>query len=212
MISVTLLILLVTCLLSFVAFNNESLTHSLIFHPPSVQRNQEWYRFISSGFIHADFLHLAFNMYTFYLFGELVEHAFMEIYDKGGIIFFAILYITALPAAMLPSYEKHKQDDYYYSLGASGAVSAVIFCGIVLYPAMKLSIFPIPIGIPAFIFGPLYLLVSAYLSNKGRGTINHSAHIWGALYGVVFLIITCMFFSDFKPVQHFLQEVLNYFR
>lgn len=212
MLSVTLIILLITCLLSFVAFNNESLTHSLIFHPPAIQRNQEWYRFISSGFIHADFLHLAFNMYTFYLFGELVENACIEMYGKSGIIFFAILYLTALPAAMMPSYEKHKHDEYYYSLGASGAVSAVIFCGIVLYPSMKLSFFPIPIGIPAFIFGPLYLLVSAYLSSKGRGNINHAAHIWGALYGIVFLIITCLFFSDFKPVQHFLQEVMNYFR
>lgn len=211
MLSITLIIILVTCVLSFLAFSNEQMLGEMIFHPPYVDQRGQWYRFFSSGFIHADFLHLAFNMYTFYLFGELVENAFRDIYGTPGTVFFAVLYITALPAAMLPSFEKHKQDDHYYSLGASGAVSAVIFCGIFLYPTMGMSIFPIPIHIPAFIFGPLYLLVSAYLSNKGQGNINHSAHIWGALYGLVFLIITAVFFSDFKPVQHFITEVMNYF-
>jgi membrane associated rhomboid family serine protease len=211
MLSFTIIILLVTCVLSFLAFSNEQMMSEMIFNPPAVNQRGQWYRFFSSGFIHADFLHLAFNMYTLYMFGDLVENAFRSIYGGAGTVFFAVLYLTALPAAMMPSFEKHKHDDYYYSLGASGAVSAVIFCGIFLYPSMPLSIFPIPIGIPAFIFGPLFLLVSAYLSSKGRGTINHSAHIWGALYGIVFLIITAVLFTDFKPIQHFIAEVMNYF-
>ena len=212
MLSVTLFILLATCLLSFLAFSNDRLTHDLIFHPPSVVNNHQWYRFFSSGLIHADFLHLAFNMYTFYMFGEMVENAFVQIFGDTGRIFYAILYITALPASITSSFQQHRNDYDYYCLGASGAVSAVIFAGIFLYPSLGMGIFPLPFFIPAFIFGPIYLIISAYLSKKSAGSINHSAHIWGALYGILFLIVTASFFSDFRPLAHFWQEVLGYFK
>jgi membrane associated rhomboid family serine protease len=207
----TIIILLLTCVISFTAFSNEKITQDLIFYPTAVSNRNQWYRFITSGFIHADFLHLAFNMYTFYLFGDkVVEPAFLSIFGSSGKILYVVLYVTALVACLLPTYFKHKDDYHYRSLGASGAVSAVIFIGIIRDATMSLTIFPIPLPIPAFIFGPLYLIVSAYLAKKGRGNINHSAHIWGAVYGIVFFAIACQFLTNERPLQDFVQQVRGY--
>jgi membrane associated rhomboid family serine protease len=136
----------------------------------------------------------------------------LAIFPQTGKALYIILYITSLVVCLLPTYLQHKDNYHYRSLGASGAVSAVIFVGIFLNPTMGMSIFPIPFSIPAFIFGPLYLLISAYLVKKGRGNINHSAHIWGAIYGIVFLIITTQFLSTYRPVEVFISEVSAYFR
>jgi membrane associated rhomboid family serine protease len=156
-------------------------------------------------------MHLAFNMYSFYLFGEIVEKAFVQVFGSGGKIIYLLMYIISLAISLLPTYLKNKHNYHYYSLGASGAVSAVIFAGIFLYPTMGLGIFPIPFHIPGFIFGPLYLIVSAYLAKKGNGNINHSAHIWGAVFGVVFLIVSSTFGSDYNLPQSFVNEVSGYF-
>lgn len=207
----TIIILLLTCVVSFTAFSNDKITNDLIFYPPAVTNRNQWYRFITSGFIHADFLHLAFNMYTFFLFGnKVVEPTFTAIFKSSGQVLYVILYITALVVCLLPTYVKHKNDYHYRSLGASGAVSAIIFVGIIQYPMMTLQIFPLPIPIPAFVFGPLYLIISAVLAKKGRGNINHSAHIWGAIYGIVFYAITCQFLTNERPLQDFVQQVKAY--
>lgn len=212
MISITLIILLLTCVVSFTAFSNEKVMSDLIFYPAAISRNNQWYRFVTCGFIHADFMHLAFNMYTFYLFGDIVERSFMEIFPVYGKALYIICYVLALIVCLLPTYFAHRDNYNYRSLGASGAVSAIIFVGIFLYPKMGMGVFPIQfLHIPAFIFGPLYLIVSAYLAKKGRGNINHSAHIWGAIFGIVFLIVTCQFMSPFRPLQHFIDEVSSYF-
>ncbi|MEK7200487.1 MAG: rhomboid family intramembrane serine protease [Bacteroidota bacterium] len=212
MFTITLVILLLTCVISFTAFSNEKITNELIFYPTAVTNHNQWYRFITCGFIHADIMHLAFNMYTFYLFGNMVERAFGEIFGDAGKALYIIMYIASLVVCLLPTYFKHKDDYHYRSLGASGAVSAVIFAGIFLYPTMGLGIFPIPVTVPAFIFGPVYLLISAYFAQKGHGNINHSAHIWGALFGIVFLLITSQFLSAFRPLENFISEVSGYFR
>lgn len=212
MLTITLIILLITCVISFTAFSNEKIINDLIFYPTAVTNHNQWYRFITCGFIHADIMHLAFNMYTFYLFGGMVEQAFMAIFGDAGKVLYIVLYITSLIACLLPTYFQHRNNYYYRSLGASGAVSAVIFVGIFLNPTMGMGIFPIPFHIPAFIFGPLYLLISAYLAKKGQGNINHSAHIWGAAFGVVFLVVTCQFMSRERPLENFVTEVAGYFR
>lgn len=212
MLTITLIILLLTCVISFTAFSNEKVINDLIFYPTAITNHNQWYRFITCGFIHADFMHLAFNMYTFYLFGGMVEQAFTMIYGDMGKALYIIMYLTSLVVCLLPTYFAHRNNYYYRSLGASGAVSAVIFIGIFLYPTMGMGIFPIPFHIPAFIFGPLYLGISAYLAKRGHGNINHSAHIWGAVYGIVFLVITSQFLSEFRPVGRFVEEVTNYFR
>ncbi|NCI46443.1 rhomboid family intramembrane serine protease [Sediminibacterium sp. WSJ-3] len=208
--SVTLVILLLTCVISFTAFSNEKIINDLIFDPVAITNRNQWYRFITCGFIHADFLHLAFNMYTFYLFGGIVEGAFEDIFLEKGRALYAVGYVLALIVCLLPTYFQHKDNYHYRSLGASGAVSAVIFMGIFLHPTMGMGIFPIPFRMPAFIFGPLYLIISAYLAKKGHGNINHSAHIWGAVFGVVYLVIISRFLSDYNLVQHFMNAINGY--
>jgi membrane associated rhomboid family serine protease len=119
------------------------------------------------------------------------------------------MYVSALLISLLPTYFKHKENYAYRSLGASGAVSAVVFAGLMIAPDAKVGILFIPIGIPGFIFGPLYLLISAVLEKRGGDNINHSAHIWGAIYGVVFII----FFSrlaGFDMIEHFINSVRSY--
>ena len=155
MITITIAIVALTCIISFTAFSNEKITEDLIFYPPAITYKNQWYRFITCGFIHADIMHLAFNMYSFYLFGEMVESAFVSIFGEKGKPLYLILYITSLVICLLPTYIQHKDNYHYRSLGASGAVSAVIFVGIFLNPTMLMGIFPIPVNIPGFIFGPI---------------------------------------------------------
>ena len=209
--SVTIIIIILTCIISVTAFSNPKIIDDLIFYPPAIDRQKQWYRFFTNGFIHADIGHLAFNMLSLYLFGDLVEKAFGDIFGIKGKLIYILLYVIALAVCLIPTYSKNKENYYYKSLGASGAVSAVIFAGILLFPLTKIYLFFIPIGIPGFIFGPIYLFVSAYLSKKGGDNINHSAHIWGALFGVAYLVVLCYALSDFKPVQHFIEDIQSFF-
>ncbi|MBL7760498.1 MAG: rhomboid family intramembrane serine protease [Sediminibacterium sp.] len=212
MVSITISIVLLTSVISFTAFSNEKVMDDLIFYPPAITNRNQWYRFITCGLIHADFLHLAFNMYSFYLFGDIVEKSFFTIFGEQGKLIYLTLYITALIVSLLPTYISHQNNYHYRSLGASGAVSAIIFAGIFLYPTLGMGIFPIPFHIPGFIFGPLYLVISYYLANKGQGNINHSAHIWGAIYGIIFLFITSRFMSEYDLLNNFINQVANYLR
>jgi membrane associated rhomboid family serine protease len=208
MISITVIIIIVTCIVSFLAFSNEKLTNELIFYPPAITNENQWYRFITCGFIHADYMHLGFNMYSFYMFGEQVETIFQLVFGASGKAMYVILYLSSLVICLLPTYSKNKDNYYYRSLGASGAVSAIVFTYIFFAPMQKIGLILIPIPFPAIVFGVVYLGVSAYLSKKGSSNINHSAHFWGAIYGIVFFIVTSYFFSPhFRAVEHFLQQV-----
>ncbi len=209
--TITLVIVVITCVISFTAFSNQKIINDLIFYPPAITNNNQWYRFITCGFIHADIAHLAFNMFSFYLFGQFVETAFSDIFSQSGKLIYLAMYVLALAACLLPTYFKHRENYSYRSLGASGAVSAVVFVGIFLFPLNKINILFIPIGIPGFIFAPIYLLISAYMAKRGGDNINHSAHIWGAIFGIAFLIVTCYFLSDFNPVQNFISQIQSFF-
>ena len=210
MITLTISIILLTSLISFTAFSNQKVLDDLIFYPPAITNRNQWYRFITSGLIHADIMHLVFNMYSFYLFGDLVEKTFVQIFGESGKVIYIVLYVVSLVVCLLPTYFNNQNNYHYRSLGASGAVSAVIFAGIFLYPTMGMGIFPIPFHIPGFVFGPLYLILSAYLAKKGRGNINHSANIWGALFGIVFVIITTSFMTKFNALENFLNAIQSY--
>lgn len=210
MITLTISIILLTSLISFTAFSNQKVLDDLIFYPPAITNRNQWYRFVTSGLIHADIMHLVFNMYSFYLFGDLVEKAFAQIFGESGKAIYIILYVVSLVVCLLPTYMNNKNNYHYRSLGASGAVSAVIFAGIFLYPTMGMGIFPIPFHIPGFVFGPLYLLLSAYLAKKGQGNINHSAHIWGAIFGIVFVIVTAGFLTKFNALENFINAIKLY--
>jgi membrane associated rhomboid family serine protease len=210
--SVTLVILIATCIVSIIAFKNQQLIDDLIFYPPAVAERKQYYRFITCGFIHANVPHLAFNMYSFWIFGEYVEILFMTVFGPAGRWYYLLMYITALVVCLLPTYFKNKRNYHYRSLGASGAVSAVIFAFIFLNPLQGIGLIFLPreFMIPGFIFGFLYLVLSSYLDKKGGGNINHSAHIWGAVYGIVFLVITGYLFSEKNVLLSFFNAVQSY--
>ncbi len=154
MFSITLLILIITCVISFTAFSNQKVLDDLIFYPPAITNRNQWYRFVTNGFIHADITHLAFNMLSLYMFGEYVEKYFNAFFEEKGRLFFMLMYLTGLIVCLIPTYLQHKNDYHYRSLGASGAVSAVVFAGIFLDPTIKIGLFILPPIIPGFIFGP----------------------------------------------------------
>lgn len=210
--SITLIIIIITSLISISGFSSDKIQNDLIFYPPAVTYQRQWYRFFSCGLIHADWFHLIFNMYALYMFGEGVENQFSnKLFQEKGKLFYMLMYISALGVCLLPTYAKHKDDSYYRSLGASGAVSAVIFASILLNPLDELGLIIIPgIRIKGFIFGFIYLGISSFLDKRGGGNINHSAHIWGALYGMGFLIVMAAIFSSYPVLQMFIEQVKNY--
>lgn len=212
--SITLVIIIVTTLVSLGGFSNHKIIDDLIFYPPAISERNQWYRFITCGVIHADWGHLLFNMYALYIFGagqnkSGVEYIFREIYGDKGPILYLVMYIVALAVCLIPTYTKHKDDYGYRSLGASGAVSAVVFAYILFYPVSGMGIIFLPLFIPGFLFGALYLLLSSWFAKKGHGNINHSAHIWGAVFGVAFIIVACRLFSDYPVLRAFIEQVRN---
>ena len=207
-ISITLIIIIATSIISFIAFNNHRLLDQFIFYPPAVRRGQI-YRFFSCGLIHADWGHLIFNMISLYLFGEAVESKFMEAFGPIGRLVYLGMYVLALAVSVIPTYINNKDNYHYRSLGASGAVSAVIFAGILFFPLARLGLFFIPIYVAGFLFGIIYLFVSGWLDKRGGGNINHSAHIFGALFGVGFTIIACQAFSDYPVLEIFVDAIRN---
>ncbi len=182
--SYTLIIIVITALISLAAFNNDSLTQKLILWPRMMDKPEEYYRLLTSGFIHADMMHLIFNMITLYFFGEYVEQLFMMVGIRHEM--FLVLYLTAIVASSLPSYLKQKDNLYYRSLGASGGVAAVLFAFIFFAPWQTISFWFIPI--PGILAGVGYLAYSAYMAKRGGDYINHDAHFAGAVYGFLFLI------------------------
>lgn len=211
MLSITIIILILTCIISFTAFSNQRVIDDLIFYPPAITQRNQWYRFVTNGVIHADIGHLAFNMFSFYMFGEYVERYFSALFDERGKTMFLLMYVTGLIVCLIPTYIQNKNNYHYRSLGASGAVSAVVFAGIFLDPTIKIGLLIIPPIIPGFVFGPLYLALSVYMSKKGGDNINHSAHFWGAIWGIVFVIIACALFTSFNPIKNFIGMVVGYF-
>src|SRR6266498_840635 len=148
--SITLIIIIVTTLVSIGGFSSHKIIDDLIFYPPAVTQQKQWWRFITCGLIHGDFGHLILNMYALYIFGINVEKAFIGIFGRSGNLIYLLMYISALIVCLLPTYRKHKNNYYYRSLGASGAVSAVVFCFILLFPLQKLGLIFFPVMIPGF--------------------------------------------------------------
>lgn len=209
--SITFILIIITVLVSIGGFSNHKIMDDLIFYPPAVSQRNQWYRFFTCGFIHADISHLLFNMISFYFFGRVVEEVFTAFFPQIGKMLYLFMYLSALLVSLLPTYFKNKHNENYRSLGASGAVSAVVFAGLIIAPDQLIYIYFIPIGIPGFIFAPLYLLLSALLARKGGDNINHSAHIWGSIYGLIFIIIAGKV-AGYDIINYFLTTVQNYLR
>jgi len=201
-----LTIIAITCLVSIMAFSNPDLMNRLQFNAYAIKHQRQAWRFFTYGLVHAGWAHLAINMFVLWSFGRIVYSLYGYLFGNIGILYFLMLYIGGIMFSVLFDYGRHKNDSWYNAVGASGAVSAVVFASIILYPAGGIYLFFIPIEIPSPVFGILYLIYSASMARRGRDNIGHDAHFWGAIYGVVLTIA-------FKPVLflRFIDEVTNIF-
>jgi membrane associated rhomboid family serine protease len=181
--SSTLILIAITCAVSLVAMNKPKMMEALILWPPAVARDNDYYRLISYGLVHADFPHLLFNMITLFFFGRVMEQFYNAAMGQFG---FAFFYVLGLVASILPTYLKNRNNAQYRSLGASGAVSAVLFAFILFQPWTTIYVFVLPV--PAIVYAVLYVAYTIYSERRGGDNINHSAHLWGAAYGVAFTL------------------------
>jgi membrane associated rhomboid family serine protease len=186
---ITLLIIGVTALISVLSFSNRDLYRRLLFNAYDIKHFGNGYRFVSYALVHADWMHLLINMMVLYSFGQAVEAYYGIVFGTKGILYFILLYVGGTVLSTTPAYGKYHEDYSYSAVGASGAVSAVVFASIVFDPLNKIYLFFIPIGIPAIIFGVLYLFYSWYMAKKNVDNIGHDAHFWGAIFGFFLTIV-----------------------
>ena len=187
--TVSIFIIAVTVIVSLLAFNNRDIFRRLAFNAYDIKHFKNSYRFLSYALIHADWIHLLINMMVLYSFGRIVEVYYIFNFGNKGLLYYVLLYVGGTALSTLPSYGKHKDDYSYTAVGASGAVSAVVFASIVFDPLSKIYLFLIPVGIPSILFGILYLVYSAYMGKKNIDNIGHDAHFWGAVFGFMFTVI-----------------------
>jgi len=195
---ITLALIAITALVSWRAFNDRRLADRMILWPPAISRHREYWRLLSYGLIHADFPHLLFNMITLFFFGRMIEQVMVQL--TGSMLTYPAFYLTALAVSILPSYLKNQNNPNYLSLGASGAVSAVLFAFILLSPWTIILVMFIPA--PAILYAVFYVGYSIWMDRRGGDRINHSAHLAGAAFGVLFMVA-----MDPRILAHFLQAV-----
>lgn len=183
---VTIGLIAANVIISLIGFSNAALVDKTIMWPYRVARENQYLRFITSGFLHADYLHLFFNMFTLYFLGSALEQ-YLKFYGLGGTISYLLLYFTGLIVSDIPSFIKHRDDYNYRSLGASGAVSAVVFATIVFNPWTSIYIYG-AIKISATVYAVLYIVYCVYMGRRGGDNINHDAHLWGSLFGLAFIL------------------------
>jgi membrane associated rhomboid family serine protease len=188
MITKILSLFIVVC--SLIGFANPSIIEKYIFSPYLIKHYKQHYRFLSHAFFHANFLHLFLNVWIFWMFGNVIEYNYQLLFDeKLGKIYFLILFTGGIYASSIAEYIKHKNNPSYASLGASGAIEAVVFSFIIMNPFQWLYFFFIPM--PAWLIGLLFLIFSFYMSKRKlpNDRIGHEAHFWGAIFGIVFTFI-----------------------
>jgi membrane associated rhomboid family serine protease len=201
----TIYIIIATVIISLVCFNNNNLNAKLIFNPYLVKHNKEWYRMVTSGFQHADFLHLFVNMFVMLSFGRAVENYYSLVFGQYSDWAFLLLYISSIFAANVSTLYKYQNNSAYNALGASGAVSAILFTSILFNPFNKIYLYGI-IGLPGILLGAIYLGYSYYMSKKQSDHINHEAHFYGAVYGILFTLALKP-----KVINIFIYEMLHAF-
>jgi membrane associated rhomboid family serine protease len=186
---ISLLIIIITVLVSVLAFNDRDIFDKLKFNAFDIKHNRQLYRFFTHAFIHVDWMHLLVNMYVLYTFSDVVITFFQYYFGYKAGYYFILLYIGGIIFSSLFDFFKHKENVSYNAVGASGAVASVVFASIILHPGASIYFFFIPIGIPAALFGLIYLIYSAYMAKKGQDNIGHNAHFWGSIFGIVYTII-----------------------
>ena len=183
--SITIILIIITSVTSYLAWQKPELQEKLLFHPYSVKHRNEYFRFITGGFVHSGWLHLFFNMFTLYFFGHSLEILFNSMFGESSFAYLVLLFLIGVIVSDIPTYLKYKDAPHYRSLGASGGVASVVFCSIMFFPTSPLCLYGL-ICIPGFILGPLFLIYSYYQGKRMADNINHDAHFYGALFGVVF--------------------------
>ena len=187
--TITLALCIVTFLISFQGFNNYNIVDKLRHYPVAEHKNKEYYRFLSSGFVHGGWLHLIINLFVLYQFGPIVEEIYSQLFGPlWGPTIFLLVYLSTIVAADLPTFFKHKNNPGYSAIGASGAVSGIVFIYILFFPWAQLALYGI-IPFRAIFGGIAYLIYSSWASKNQNDRIDHSAHFYGAVYGMVVTII-----------------------
>ena len=207
--SITLIIIIVTVIISLTANGKPDLYAKMLFNPYQVYHRKEWYRVFTHAFIHDrnNIFHLVFNMYVLYSFGRVVEMILINNLQGLGMVYYLLLYVGGMTMATVPALVKHRDNYHYNSVGASGAVSAILFSTIAFAPFTGgIGILFIPISIPPLVFGILYIGYEYYMQKRGGTNIAHDAHIWGAIFGFLFTLI-------FVPhaFLNFISQVLSLF-
>jgi len=185
---ITYFIIGITVLVSFVAFQNQELMEKLQFNAAKVVHQKQYYRLISHAFIHANWSHLLVNMFVLFFFGRGIEQYFGYYFGNRATVYFLLLYFGGIMASNVWSLIKHQNNYYYNAVGASGAVSAMLFAFIFFNPWEKLYFFGI-LPIPGILFAIGYLFYSYQMSKKSTDNVAHDAHILGAIFGFVFPIL-----------------------
>lgn len=185
--SITIILIGITVTISFYSFNKHELLQRLMLNPYLVKTQGQYFRFITSGFIHKDHSHLLWNMFSFYFFGTAVEYYFNSLFGKSGVYYYVILYLSAIVISDIPTYLKQKNNSNYNALGASGGIGAVIFVFILLQPLQSICLY-FALCMPGFVFGAGYMAYTYYQGRKSNDNISHDAHLYGALYGLLFCV------------------------
>jgi len=181
----TILIILFTSIFSILAFNKPELMYKYQFNAYQIYHRKQWYRIFTHAFLHADWMHLLINMFVLFSFGSILEQYFQLYFEGKGIVYFFTLYFGSIIISTLYTLIKQKDNHYYNAVGASGAVSAIVFASIFFAPMSKLLVFGI-LPLPAILFGILYLGYSYYMSKKSVDNVAHDTHFWGAVFGFIF--------------------------
>lgn len=201
------LIIGITCITSYLAFQNPNLMNKLLYHPYSVKKHGEYHRLITHGLVHNSWMHLGVNMYVLYAFGKTVELTFVSFYEIWGYYILLALYFGGMLFAAIPAWVKHKDNSLYRSVGASGAVSAILFAFILFYPFSMLQFIFVPfIDFPAIVFGIGYILYESYAQKNANDFIAHDAHIFGAIFGFLFPVII-----NYNFAVMFIGQILDFF-
>lgn len=202
--SLTLIIVLFTVGISMLAFNDSMYFYKLRDHPYTVLRQKEYYRWLTAGLLHGDYMHLIVNMFVFYQFGGIVEEIFTAVFgDLTGRLLYLFLYMGSIIAGALPSYFKHQNDEGYAAIGASGGVAGIMFAYALFAPTSVIKLYGI-IPLYAIIWAVLYLIYEQWEARRAQDNIGHDAHFYGAVFGFIATAIMIP-----RAIPHFISEIMD---
>jgi membrane associated rhomboid family serine protease len=202
--NVTIILIVITVIASMYGWKNEGIQQKWMFNPFIVHNAKQYYRFLSSGFIHSNSVHLLFNMIALFFFGSVIERIYLNTFGTMGIVFYLVTYLAGIAVSNIKTYMKYKNSSYYNSSGASGGVASILFASILYRPTSSICLY-FAICIPAFIMGGLYLIYTYYSGKKSSDNINHDAHLFGSLFGIAFTILLrpSVFLEFIERVKNF---------